>query len=219
MRQNMDVNMMLRQSQIIQDAKTRQTAEEKHIYTNFHVRTHIELNYPIENTIYELETRTRQELLNRITPYFTQIMQYLTTPAELELLNQRYPRWIENIFTRNTIRSNYVYMESMTLCPTWASNNWNNIAFNMFCQKLYDEMTALLQACRILPKTFVDFKFVVRVVTQIGGWRTPDPSLYHEISKICEMGNLFGSTEDDDEAGPMYPEYLTNGLFGAFDMI
>ena len=80
-------------------------------------------------------------------------------------------------------------------------------------------MKALLQACRFLPKPFVDFKFVVRVVTQIGGWRTPDPSLYHQISKIYEMGNLFGSTEDDDEAGPMYPEYLTNGPFGAFDMI
>jgi len=219
MRQNMDVNMMVRQSQIIQDAKTRQTAEEKHIYTKFHVRTQSELNNPIENTIYELETRTRQELLNRITPYFTQIMQYLTTPAELELLNQRYPRWIENIFTRNTIQSNCVYMESMTLCPTWASNNWNNIAFDMFCQKLYYEMNALLQACRFLPKTFLDFKFVVRVVTQIGGWRTPDPSLRHQISKIYEMGNLFGSTEDDDEAGPMYPEYLTNGAFGAFNMI
>jgi hypothetical protein len=33
------------------------------------------------------------------------------------------------------------------------------------------------------------------------------------------MGNLFGSTEDDNEAGPMYPEYLTHGPFGLFDMI
>ena len=193
MRQNMDVNMIILQWQIVQDAKTRQPAGEKHIYTNFHVKHPTEFNYLIENTIYELETRTRQELLDKITPYFTQIMQYLTTPVELELLNQRYPRWIENIFTRNTIRSNHVYMESMTLCPTWASNNWNNIAFDMFCQKLYCEMKALLQACRVLSKTFVGFKYAVRVVAQIGGWRSPDPSLAQQISKIYEMGNLFGS--------------------------
>ena len=205
----MDVNMMVRQRQIVQGAKTRQTAREKRMYTGFHVKHPIEFeNQPTENTIYELETRTRQALLNRITPYFTQIMQYLTTPDELELVNQRYPRWIENIFTRNTIRSNYVYMESMTLCATWAANNWNNVAFDMFCRKLYCETRALLQVCRVLAKTFVDFKYVVRVVTQMGGWRSPDPALAQQVSKIYEMGTLFGSTEDDDEAGPVYPEYL-----------
>ena len=210
--QNMDVNMMIRQWQIIQGTKTRQTAREKCMYTPFHVKHPIEFKNPTENTIYELETRTRQELLNRITPYFTQIMQWLTTPADLELLNHRFPRWIENIFTRNTIRSNYVYMESMTSCHTWASNNWNNVAFDMFCRKLYVETRALLLACHVASKTFDDFKYVVRVVTQIGGWRSPDTSLAQHVSKIYAMGALFGATEDDDETEPMYPEYLMVAL-------
>jgi len=194
----MDANMMRRQRQIIQYTKSRQTAREKCMYTPFHIQHPIEYENPSENTIYELETRTRQELLNKITPYFTQIMQYMTTPAELERLNHRFPRWIENIFTRNTIRSNHVYMESMTLCHTWASNNWNNVAFDMFCRKLYVEMRALLLECYVDEKTFDDFKYVVRVVTEIGGWRLPDISLAHYVSKIYAMGISFGLTEDDD---------------------
>jgi len=79
------------------------------MYTPFHVKHPIEFENPTENTIYELETSTRQELLNRITPYFTQIMQYLTTPAELEVINQRYPRWIENIeYTQNRIEKGQI---------------------------------------------------------------------------------------------------------------
>ena len=68
----------------------------------------------------------------------------------------------------------------------------------MFCRKLYVETRALLLVCHVPAKTFDDFKYVVRVVTEIGGWRLPDISLAHYVSKIYAMGISFGLTEDDD---------------------
>jgi len=95
---------------------------------------------------------------------------------------------------------------TLDLPNAWLMSN------DMFCRKLYGETGALLLVCHVPSKTFDDFKYVVRVVTQIGGWRSPDPSLAQQVSKIYAMGTLFGSTEDDDEADPMYPEYLMVAL-------
>jgi len=186
---------ILTQRDIIEAAKLRQTIGEKQIYLAFQVNR---LCVVVPNTEYELETLARQELLAAIAPYFTQIMQYLTTPTELELLNVRFPRWIENIFTRNTRASKRIYTQSMMGVSAWADNGWNAECFNVFCSALSSEINALLLACGVMVKSLSDFKFVVQVVTQAGGWWRP---VYDQLSpkgnKIYRMGALFKACRDE----------------------
>jgi len=168
---------MMIQRDIIRGAKLRQTAGEKQIYLAFQLNRRCVV---APNTMHELETRTRQELLVVITPYFTQIMQYLTTPAELELLNQRFPRWIENIFTRNTRASNRVYMESMMGGGGWAENGWNGECYNVFCFTFSSEINALLRAGGVTVKSFNNFKYVVQSWVTI---KKTEISAQHEFLK------------------------------------
>ena len=202
----LNATAMSLQRDIIRDAKSRQTAGEKNIYLAFQLNRHSDV---APNTVYELETRTRQELLMAITPYFTQIIQYLTTPAELQLLNRKFPRWIENIFTRNTRASNRIYMESMMGVGGWAKKGWNSECFNVFCSTFSSEINALLRAGGITVKPFNDFKYVVRVVTQIGGWWLPAyQGLSAKESKIYQMGCLFKACQDDSEDDATCSDYF-----------
>ena len=163
------------------DTKSIQTAYEKELYIQFHDKG----LYGI-NDIYELETETRQELRVLIDPYATAIIARMVNPNEFKILHEKFPRWVENIFTRNSIQSNTEYFEYMTLSYSWNNNDWNNQGFNMFCEKLYRELGQLVLACGFVLKDFMAFKLVVRIVSR------------GSFDKISQMGYVFGGTEDDD---------------------
>jgi len=149
---------------------------EKEMYIVFHE----------PNDMYEIETETRQELLTLATEYFTDILTRFTSHKELELVIEKYPRWMENIFTRNTNVSNMEYMEFMTLSHVWSMNQWDSLPFNLFCQKLHMQLSMLLVACEITPCGLAEFALMVQDASQ--------GNLYN----ISEIGYKFGHTIDDD---------------------
>jgi len=161
--------------------KSIQTTNEKELYINFHDRGVFGVN-----DIYELETNTRQELLVLMDPYATAIIARMVDPNEFNILHEKFPRWVENIFTRNSIESNMEYFEYMTLAYSWSMNDWNNQGFNLFCDKLYRELGQLVLACGFVLIELIDFKSVVRAVSR------------GRHVKISQMGYVFGGTEDDD---------------------
>jgi len=118
------------------------------------------------NTAYENETETRQELLALAAPFFISILARLVTCDLFQDVAQKYPRWMENIITRNTVQSNTQYMEFMTLSHTWSDNQWDAPAFNLFCQKLNRELGSLLTACHIIPAPLAELKLVVQEVCE-----------------------------------------------------
>jgi len=98
---------------------------------------------------------------------------------------QKYPRWMENTFTRNTVQSNMQYMEFMTLSHTWSENQWDAPPFNLFCQKPHRELGSLLTACDIIPAPLAALKLVVQEVCE------------ENAHNISDIGYKFGHTMDD----------------------
>jgi hypothetical protein len=188
----MELDTFHKQRLVIINAKIQQTALERSIYEAFQDRI-------APNTIYEIETDSRQALLRLLTPYLRTIVQFLTTPFQFEKIQRRYPRWIENIFTRNTLASNSQYMEYMTLSHMWHQNNWNNPSFNFFCDKLHRELGRLLHANRVEIKEIQEFKTIVRAVSQQAGWHVFDAMPHNWLSQINAMGWHFAYTMDDGD--------------------
>jgi len=165
----------------LRDAKAQLTMFEKTAYSAFHDGGHDGLN-----TAYANETDTRQELLELAAPFFTSILARFVTVAQFEDVVQRYPRWMENIFTRNTVESNAQYMEFMTLSHTWLDNHWDSPAFNLFCQKLHRELGSLVTACDIVRPPLAELKLVVQEVCE------------ENEHNVSDIGYKFGHTMDDD---------------------
>ena len=195
----MDLHTIQEHRLVITNAKIQQTAAERPVYEAFQDRI-------TPNTVYEIETDTRQALLRLLTPYFTRIVQFLTTPFQFEQIQSDYPWWIKNIFTRNTVASNSQYMEYMTLSHVWNQYNWNNPQFNFFCDKLHRELGRLLHANEVVMKDIEDFKTIVRVISQQGGWLVFDAISNSWVSQIDAMGWHFGYTMDDDGPTMMFPD-------------
>ena len=206
----MDLRAFEEQRLIIVNAKIEQTARERPIYEAFHERR-------TPNTMYGIETDTRQALLRLLTPYFTKIVQFLATPSQFEQIQSRYPRWIENIFTRNTVASNLEYMEYMTLSHAWSENNWNNLQFNYFCEKLHGDLGRLLYANGVTIKDIQEFKTIVRVVSQQGGWLVYDAVSHRWVSQIDAMGWQFAYTQDDDGPTYMFPDAFPSEMRFRYD--
>gem|GEM_PF-3894919 len=74
----------------------------------------------------------------------------------------------------------------MTLSHVWALNDWNNEAFNWFCDKLYRELGQLVLGCGFVLKGPIFFKTIVGHVS------------HNRQQIISEMGYKFGATQDDD---------------------
>jgi len=195
----MDLHTIQEHRLVITNAKIQQTAAERPVYEAFQDRI-------TPNTIYEIETDTRQALLRLLTPYFTRIVQFLTTPFQFEQIQSDYPWWIKNIFTRNTEASNSQYMEYMTLSHVWNQYNWNNPQFNFFCDKLHRELGRLLHANEVVMKDIEEFKTIVRVISQQGGWIVFDAISNSWVSQIDAMGWHFGYTMDDEGQTMMFPD-------------
>jgi len=168
----------------MRDAKAELTMLEKTAYCAFHDGGGDGLN-----TAYEKETETRQELLALAAPFFTTILARLVTLEQFQDVAHQYPRWIENIFTRNTVQSNAQYMEYMTLSHTWSDNQWDTPAFNLFCQKLHRELGSLVTACQIVPAPLAELKLVVQEVCE------------ENTYNVSDIGYKFGHTMDDDALG------------------
>jgi len=178
---SMDLSMRAQEKLRMRYAKATQTMKEKAAYIvlqdNQQGKT---------NSIYEIETETRQELLALATPYMTTILSRFITCSEFDEVTAKYPRWMENIFTRNTVESNIEYMEYLTLAPAWYHGQWNEVAFSLFCQKLHRELSSLVMACEIIPGTLAELKMIVQHVSE------------ENLFDISEIGYKFGQTEDDD---------------------
>jgi len=168
----------------LRDARAQLTMFEKTAYSAFHDGGHDGLNAAYAN-----ETETRQELLVLAAPFFTSILARFVTLAQFEDVVQRYPRWMENIFTRNTVESNAQYMEFMTLSHTWRDNHWDSPAFNLFCQKLHRELGSLVTACDIVRPPLAELRLVVQEVCE------------ENEHNVSDIGYKFGHTMDDDALG------------------
>jgi len=142
-----------------------------------------------KNLIYEDETDTRQELLAVAAPYFTELLERFTDAKEYNIVVTKYPLWVENVFTRNTIKTNLFFMEHMTCSKSWPENDYDNRYFNPFCEKLHLDFGEILRACEIEPGDLETLKSIVQTVSIEN---------QHDIS---EIGWRFGYTADDNERG------------------
>jgi len=141
-----------------------------------------------KNLIYEDETDTRQELLAVAAPYFTELLERFTDAKEYNIVVTKYPLWVENVFTRNTIKTNLVYMEYLTASHIWSSNQYDNPYFNFFCEKLHLDFGKILRACEIEPGNLETLKSIIQNVS------------IEDQHKISEIGWWFGYTVDDNGA-------------------
>jgi len=178
---SMDLNMRAQEKLRMRHVKATLTTKEKAAYIVLQ-----DNQQGKNNTIYEIETETRQELLALATPYMTTILSRFITCSEFDEVTVKYPRWMENIFTRNTVESNNEYMEFMTLAPAWHHGHWNGVAFGLFCQKLHRELSSLVMACGVIPGTLGELKMIVQHVSE------------ENLFDISEIGYKFGQTQDDD---------------------
>ena len=134
-----------------------------------------------------------------------EIVEYLITPHEFELLNLKYLRWVEIFFTRNTISSNMVSSQSMRNSLNWAAEDWRGTSFQIFVEILSTELNRLFEACGIQRILWQTFFIVVRVVTQLGSWNVQNMDFKGmKVSRIFFMGILFL------EAGS---DFVTHGRF------
>jgi len=144
------------------------------------------------NLIYEDETDSRQELLTVAAPYFTSLLIMFTNAKEYNIVVAKYPLWVENVFTRNTIKTNLVYMEYMTAEHIWSTNQYDNPYFNFFCDKLHLDFSKILIACEIMPADVETLKSIVQTVS------------IENQHNISEIGFKFGCTMDDDGSDEVY---------------
>jgi len=177
----------LTERRLARDVKVAQTIREKPLY--FALQNEVDNE---KNLIYEDETHSRQELLTLATPYFTTLLMRFTVPKEFDIIVAKYPLWVENVFTRNTIKSNMLYMEYMTGSHIWSTNQYDNLYFNYFCEKLHLDFSTILIACEIMPGDLETLKSIVQTVS-IGNQHN-----------ITEIGNKFGYTMDDDGSDEVY---------------
>jgi hypothetical protein len=177
----------LAERKLARDVKITRTIREKPMYIAMQNEVEFE-----KNMIYEDETQTRQELLNIAAPYFTKLLMRFTIPKEFNVITEKYPLWVENVFTRNTIRSNMQYMEYMTCSRLWRINEWDTPYFNYFCEKLHLDFCKVLMACEIKGDDLETLRSIVKKVS------------IENQHNIYEIGNWFGYTQDDKGSDEMY---------------
>jgi len=177
----------LAERQLARDAKVALTIRDKAMY--------LALQNEVDNAknlIYEDETHSRQELLAVAAPYFTSLLIMFTVADEYNIVVTKYPLWVENVFTRNTIKTNLVYMEYMTGSHIWPDNEYDNPYFNLFCEKLHLDFSKILLACGIKPGDLETLKSIVQAVS------------IENQHNISEIGFKFGYTMDDDGSDDVY---------------
>jgi len=172
---------------LARDVKVAQTIREKPIYLALQNEVDNE-----SNLIYEDETESRQDLLAVAAPYFTSLLIMFTVAQEYNIVVAKYPLWVENVFTRNTIKTNLVYMEYMTGSHIWSTNHYDNPYFNFFCEKLHLDFSKILIACEIIPADLETLKLIVQTV-----------SIENQYN-ISEIGFKFGYTMDDEGSDKVY---------------
>jgi hypothetical protein len=177
----------LEERKLARDVRVAKTMREKPMYIALQNEVHFE-----KNTIYEDETQTRQELLTLAAPYFNTLLLRFTVLEDFEAIVGKYPLWVENVFTRNTIRSNMDYMEYMTASHLWLMNEWDNPYFNYFCEKLHSDFCKMLMACHIKPHNLETLRLIVKTVS------------IENQHNINEIGNWFGYTQDDEGSDEVY---------------
>ena len=177
----------LADQRLVRDVKVALTIRDKPMY----LALQNEVDHA-KNLIYEDETHSRQELLAVAAPYFTSLLTMFTVAKEYDIVVAKYPLWVENVFTRNTIKTNLVYMEYMTGSHIWPNNEYDNPYFNLFCEKLHLDFSKILLACGIKPGDLETLKSIVSTVS------------IENQHNISEIGFKFGYTMDDDGSEEVY---------------
>ena len=177
----------LADQRLVRDVKVALTIRDKPMY----LALQNEVDHA-KNLIYEDETYSRQELLAVAAPYFTSLLTMFTVAKEYDIVVAKYPLWVENVFTRNTIKTNLVYMEYMTGSHIWPNNEYDNPYFNLFCEKLHLDFSKILLACGIKPGDLETLKSIVQTVS------------IENQHNISEIGYKFGYTMDDDGSEEVY---------------
>jgi len=177
----------LAERRLARDVKVAQTIREKPMY----LALQNEVDHA-KNLIYEDETDSRQELLTEAAPYLTSLLIMFTVAKEYNVVVAKYPLWVEIVFTRNTIKTNMVYMEYMTGSHIWSTNRYDNPYFNFFCEKLHLDFSKILIACEIMPGDLETLKSIVQTVS------------VENQHNISEIGFKFGYTMDDDGSVEVY---------------
>ena len=177
----------LADQRLVRDVKVALTIRDKPMYLALQNEVDHE-----KNSIYEDETYSRQELLAVAAPYFTSLLTMFTVAKEYDIVVAKYPLWVENVFTRNTIKTNLVYMEYMTGSHIWPNNEYDNPYFNLFCEKLHLDFSKILLACGIKPGDLETLRSIVQTVS------------IENQHNISEIGFKFGYTMDDDGSEEVY---------------
>ena len=177
----------LAQRRLARDVKIAQTIREKPMY----LALQNEVDHA-NNLIYEHETNSRQELLTVAAPYFTSLLILFTNAKEYNIVVAKYPLWVENVFTRNTIKTNLVYMEYMTGSHIWPDNEYDNLHFILFCEKLHLDFSKILLACGIKPGDLETLKSIVQTVS------------IENQHNISDINFKFGYTMDDNGSDEVY---------------
>ena len=173
----------LADQRLVRDVKVALTIRDKPMY----LALQNEVDHA-KNLIYEDETYSRQELLAVAAPYFTSLLTMFTVAKEYDIVVAKYPLWVENVFTRNTIKTNLFFMEHMTCSKSWPENDYDNRYFNPFCEKLHLDFKKILVECKIEPGDLETLKSIIRNVS------------IEDQHKISEIGWWFGYTADDNGA-------------------
>jgi len=181
----------MRSANLSRSERIQRTRLEKHIYLPLQFRSRVD-----NNEIYEIETEARQYLLYHIAPFVNDIVCLYLCPNLFDRLNNQYPRWIENIFTRKSPQSNEIMFNVFTNGDLWPQNNWSNEYFRRFCRLMQAELALLFEALGI---PYIDVRLmkncIRKVIEENGLLRITDSEL-GRIPHVWVIALWFGRLLD-----------------------
>jgi len=183
----------MRSANLSRSERIQRTRLEKHIYLPLQFRSRDD-----NNEIYECESEARQHLLYHITPFVNDIVcLYLCQPL-FDRLNNQYPRWIENIFTRKSANSNDIMFDVFTSSELWPQNDWSNEYFRRFCRLMRAELALLF---KVLGIPYIDvhrMRNCIRKVIEENGLLLITDSELGRIPHLWVIALWFGRTLDNN---------------------